>query len=141
MSLINQIKADQLQARKDRLGAKASTLTTLLGEAEAIGKNDGNRETTDAEVVAIIKKFIKNIDQCIDAGVSEGSRFFLDVEKDLLSAYLPKELTEQELRDFIEGLIAFDNLSNMGQIMGALKASGESYDGRLASEIIKKELS
>jgi hypothetical protein len=61
MSLIQTIKADQVQARKAR-SASASILTTLIGEAEMIGKNAGDRESTDEEVIAIIKKFIKNLD-------------------------------------------------------------------------------
>ena len=50
MTLFSQIKADQLAARKAKDGLKATLLTTLIGELTAIGKNDGNREVTDAEV-------------------------------------------------------------------------------------------
>jgi len=61
MTLMEQIKTAQVTARKT--GAQeASLLTTLLGEAAMVGKN-ANRETTDQEVVAVVKKFVKNIDE------------------------------------------------------------------------------
>ena len=61
MTLIEQIKAAQLTARKNRDAAAAASLTTLIGEAEMIGKN-ANRVVHDLEVVGILKKFIDNID-------------------------------------------------------------------------------
>ena len=57
--LLAEIKAKQINARKARLST-ATLLTTLIGEAEMVGKNQG-REVTDSEVLAMIKKFIKNI--------------------------------------------------------------------------------
>ena len=65
MTLMDQIKADQVSARKQKMTAVASLLTTLIGEAEMVGKNAGNRAPTDAEVQAVIKKFIKNLDETI----------------------------------------------------------------------------
>ena len=59
MSLIAQIKSAQLQLRKDRATVHAAALSTLIGEAETIGKDAGNREVTDAELTALLKKFIK----------------------------------------------------------------------------------
>ena len=59
--LLNKIKADQLAARKAKDGLATALLTTLIGDAEMVGKNAG-RLVTDEEVVAVIKKFIKNID-------------------------------------------------------------------------------
>ena len=70
MSLIQTIKTAQVAARKAR-DPSASLLTTLIGEAEMVGKNAG-REVTDQEVVATIKKFIKGIDETLKAVASTG---------------------------------------------------------------------
>ena len=64
MSLIEKIRVDQLASRKAAFNypatnkLQADLLTTLLGEEVMVGKNAGSRETTDAEVIAIVKKFI-----------------------------------------------------------------------------------
>ena len=141
MTLLEQIKADQLQARIAADKAKASILTTLIGEAEMVGKNDGNRDTTDQEVIATIKKFIKNIDETIAVA---GSTDTLVAEKDALQVYLPRQLTEPELRVTIGNIIVTQGLSGpkaMGQLMGELKKNhAGSYDGALASRLVKELL-
>ena len=141
MTLLEQIKSDQLQARIAADKAKASILTTLIGEAEMVGKNDGNRDTTDQEVIATIKKFIKNIDETIAVA---GSTETLVAEKDALQVYLPRQLTEPELRVTIGNIIVTQGLSGpkaMGRLMGELKKNhAGSYDGALASRLVKELL-
>lgn len=141
MTLLEQIKSDQLQARIAADKTKASILTTLIGEAEMVGKNDGNRDTTDQEVIATIKKFLKNIDETIAVA---GSTETLLAEKDALQVYLPRQLTEPELRVTIGNIIVTQGLSGpkaMGQLMGELKKNhAGSYDGALASRLVKELL-
>ncbi len=132
MNLIAQIKEKQINARKS--GSKeASLLTTLLGEASAVGKNAGNRETTDAEVVAVVKKFIKNIDETISALSSrnQDSSAFV-AEKKVLEEFLPKQLSEDELKKIAAGR------SSMPDFMKYLKEQfNGQYDGKLASSVAK----
>jgi uncharacterized protein YqeY len=146
MTLIEQIKADQLAARKAYDSLKANLLTTLLGEAIAIGKNAGNRETTDLEVLAIVKKFIDNLDFVIDKTGKDsvsGSRA-LD-EKNILLAYVPTQMTESELREYIEFYIEAAKQCGatvtMGNIMGFLKLNRAGlYDGKMASKLANELL-
>jgi uncharacterized protein YqeY len=145
-TLIEKIKTDQVAARKAYDAAKALLLTTLLGEATAVGKNNGNREPTDAEVVAIIKKFIKSMDETIyylgrttDAK-SEDAKTTVMLEKDILSAYLPKQMTQEETENALVDAISVVG-KNMGLVMIYMKANYEGqYDGKLASSIVKKLL-
>lgn len=141
--LIEKIKADQIAARKAHNASKALLLTTLIGEAQAIGKNSGNREPTDAEVVAIIKKFIKGMDETLgylsvsNANVKTDARVSILLEKDILSIYLPKQMTKEETENALVAAIAVVG-KNMGQVMSYMKANYEGqYDGKLASTIVK----
>jgi uncharacterized protein YqeY len=124
----------------------AALLTTLIGEAEAIGKNAGNRETTDAEVMALITKFIKNLDEMIGLLPDADERKLSAIlERSCLIQFLPKQLTEAELKDHVRaihaGLLGMQNKVSMGDIMGVLKTRfGGQYDGKLASAIVKAEL-
>lgn len=144
MSLIEQIKAKQLEARKAKSPAVA-VLTTLIGEATMIGKNDGNRETTDAEVIAVIKKFIKNIDDTMGMLTKDAPQAAeFAAEKNALKVFLPTQLDEVALRTVIVGIIAENGFvaKDMGKVMGMLKAQyGGTYDGQLASILVKKVLS
>lgn len=135
MSLMEQIKQAQVAARKAGAAeaAKASLLTTLLGEATMVGKN-ANRETTDQEVVAVVKKFIKNVDETIAALTArnqDASTFM--AERAILEFYLPMQLSEDAL-----GQVA-ECQKDMPSFMRHLKENfAGKYDGRLASMVAKK---
>jgi uncharacterized protein YqeY len=135
MSLLQQLKDDQLGARKGKEAIKASILTTLIGESAIIGKNNGNRESTDEEVIAVIKKFIKNINETLK--VSESAD--LQSERDILSMYLPVQMTDDALRAVVSDLIKELNQPSMGNVMKCLKERYNGlYDGKTASSIIKE---
>jgi len=136
MSLMNEIREKQIQARKEK-SEFASLYTTLLGEAALVGKNAGNRETTDQEVIGVVKKFIKNIDEMLVALTSR-----LDVnnvaisnakfEKILLEQFLPKQLSEDELKDLATGRESLpDSMKYLKEHYPGL------YDGKLSSAVAK----
>ena len=144
MSLIQQIKSDHLVCRKHRYLVKSRILGTLIGEAEMIGKNEGNRVSTNEEVLVVIKKFLKNIREVLklaedNPGMSNRPAWD---ENFILEQYLPQQLSETELSDIIyKFYISFpveqrDNKIT-GKIMGHLKENYNGlYDGALASKII-----
>lgn len=141
MTLIEQIKEHQLKVRKNRDAAAAATLTTLIGEAEMIGKN-ANRQVSDNEVVSLIKKFIDNIDFTLSK-VTEGQEKLL-AEKELLSIFMPVQLNREQLTNIINDIKVEVNASvpkDMGKIMSVLKTRYETcYDGKMAAEIVKTVL-
>lgn len=141
MSLIQTIKAAQITARKAR-DPSASLLTTLIGEAEMVGKNAG-REVTEQEVIAVIKKFIKNLDETIRYAGDYRDAVAADkawAEKTILEQFLPKQLSEAEIRVLISDFLdAGEKRPNMGEIMKYMKTNYEGlYDGVLVSKIAKE---
>lgn len=102
-----------------------SILRVLIGEFNRIGKT-----VTDEQVISIVKKMIEN------AKIIGGQ----EREIEILSTYLPKQLTEVQLSGIISALIFENNYTSkdMGKVMASLKAtySGQ-YDGKLASTLIK----
>lgn len=150
MSLIDTIKAASLQARKERNAKRAALLSTLLGDAQMVGKNNGNRETTDGEVVAIIKKMINNTNETINIlnkSEQEGTSGVADLTEEVavLTTFLPAQLTATALTNIISNIIALNeaaSIKDMGKIMKALKEQYDGqYDGTEASAIIKSRLS
>lgn len=147
MTLLTQIKARQLQLRKERKSDLAASLSTLIGEAERIGKDDGNRETTEAETIAVLKKFIKNVNETIRVAGDYRDSTTLDrvePERELLMEFLPTQFDGDALRVLVlEAVKATDaaTIKDMGKVMAALKANHEGqYDGAEASKLIKSIL-
>ncbi len=140
MSLMKTLKADQLAARKIKDSFKATILTTLIGEAAMIGKNDGNRVTADAEVMKVIAKFVKGINETIKVRDSGE----LHAEKEILESYLPPQMNDEELKITISHII-YDldatSMKDMGRVMGVLSgAHGGQYDGKVASGMVRELL-
>ena len=102
MKLLEIIKNDLTEARKSKKIKVSGVLSTLYSEASMVGKNDGNRETYDTEVIAKVKAFIKNIDETLKslpAGHPQGTE--LEKEKELLQKYLPQQISEKELKNIV----------------------------------------
>ena len=144
--LINKIKSDALIARKARKTDTATLLTTLYSEASMIGKNAGNRESTDQEVLQVIERFIKNANE-IQTILLKNNKNTCNIVSEIkvLSKYLPQKMSYNELenvvRDIVEALKDINSEVQIGKVMSVLKNSyGGTYDGKIASEIVKKEL-
>ena len=141
MSFLDTLRTDALTARKARDSVAASLLVTLLSEAEQTGLNDGKRPSTDAEVLATIRKFLKNNGE---ARAVRPDDAVLAREASLLEGYLPKQLSEDEQRAAIQGIANGLGLTAItGKDTGALmKGLNAQYAGQFAggqaSAIIKQ---
>lgn len=144
--LIEKIQADSLEARKAGETEQARLLVTLYAEAVRVGKDDGNRATTDEEVQTVIRKFLKNIRDTLTVLPADRAeaRRVAEWEKTVLEAYLPRQAGETELRAYIAEVVAtlpVKSSKQMGTVMGALKQKFDgNYDGSLASTLVKAAL-
>ena len=144
MSLLAQLKKDSMLARKAADGIRATLLSTLIGEAEMVGKNAGNRESTDDEVQQTIRKFLKNNQEALAVIKDADRRTALEQESAILVAYLPPMASEAEVKAFIADTVAGlaeRSPKQMGAVMGALKAKyGSGFDAKQANAWVKEAL-
>lgn len=127
--ILNKIKEDLKTAMKAQDVPTRELLKVIIGEANRVGK-----EVADNEMIAILKK------------MNENAKTLNNLEEiSIIEQYLPKMLTEAELNDAIDSIISENNLTDMkgmGIVMGQLKAKyGSTYDGKLASTLVKNKLS
>ncbi len=139
--LLEKLKQESLQARKEKNQIKSSLLSTVLSQVKLLAIDDHHREPTDHDVIQVVKKFLKNIEENIQLG--EQGRLTSDAyeqalkEKEILLEYLPKQLSEEELKEIIRK----SNAKNIGEVMKFLKENyPEQYDGKLASKLAKELL-
>ena len=146
MSKILEIKAAQLVARKAKNTTTASLLTTVIGEAEMIGKSAGNRESTDAEVLAVLKKFEKNLLENINIYTGHAGRLialeYAVAELEIIRQFLPTKLSNEQVQKDIGSIMTERNLVNepksLGIITKELKVKyGEQFDGQQISTQFK----
>ena len=127
MSLIEKINTDFMAAYKAKDMIKKDFLGVL--------KTEVTKETKTPEdnfVVNKIKSMIKN---------AESTNSLSEEELMILNSYLPKQYTEDELKEIIQTIMGENNISSpsdMGKVMGFLKSKYDGqYDGKLASKITK----
>jgi uncharacterized protein YqeY len=66
--LLEKLKKESLQARKDKDQVKASLLSTVLSQVKTIAIDDGHREPNDQDVIQVVKKFLKGIEENLQLG-------------------------------------------------------------------------
>lgn len=107
----------------------------------------GTGEVTDADIVKIIQKLVKqrkeSAEQYNAANRPELAENEL-AEAEAMSVYLPKQLSEAEIEARLKEIIAAvgaSRPSDMGKVMGvATKQLAGLADGRVISTIVKKLL-
>lgn len=132
MVTIPEIRKEILNAKREGDKEKSLILTTFLENAQKIAKEDKNREMTDQDLVAGVKREIKMAEQSKAAGAPYSELVF-----QLGASFLPKQMTERELRVTIEAIVSDLDKPNMGAIMKELKTFGDSVDMKAANVIIK----
>lgn len=142
MSVLDKIKTASVTARKDKKIVTANLLTTLLSEVQNVGKNDGNRQTTDGEAAAVIKKFLNGIAETLKYLPPDDVRFqTATLEKEILEGFLPRQYTEDELRNIIAEIVEkmpVKSQKHMGDVMKQLRAEHDGlFDGSTASKLVK----
>lgn len=140
MTLLDQIKRDHLNFRKQRDRINTQVLTTLIGEIEGEAKK--GTHTVDQIVTSKLKKFVKDIKFTLEhSAPTDEQRDALLQEMDTLNNYLPRVMTEDQLSKVVAGIIKTLDNPNIGSVMKELKQSHDgAYDGRMASTIVKSLL-
>lgn len=155
MSIIEQVKADQVAARKARNTLAATLLTTLLGDANMVAKNAQRDTPTDEEVTVVIGKFLKRnkemqeiIHKSVAAQESHNHSYISEAilgkltialeEQKILESYLPQKLSESELIQIVSAAVAGGTALTVAALMGFLKANhAGKYDGKIAKTAVE----
>lgn len=105
--IIQEIANVRKEARKDvNRVIEFNILTLLYAELETIAKRNSKDvlQTADVDVVSAIKKLVKSNNEVISLSGEVAARKFV-MENVVLQAYLPKELSEDEVRNILENSV------------------------------------
>ena len=117
----------------------------ILNEEVAQGKRDEGLSDADIEKV-IAREAKKRVESAKVYRDNNRPELAEPEEQELaiLQQYLPKQMTEDELRAIVKEKITELGATNpamMGQIIGAVKqAAGNAADGAVVAQIVKQEL-
>jgi hypothetical protein len=145
--LTAKVDADIKDAMRAKDTVKLSTLRMLKTAIEYHKIEKKQEQLADADVMAVIKKQVKQRQDSID-GFEKGGRADLvakeQAELAILKSYLPEELTAAQLEEIVAAVIAEVGAStkaDMGRVMKAVQAKvAGRADNRLVSQIVSGKL-
>ena len=146
MTLKDRITEDMKAAMRAKEAARLSALRLLLA---ALKQREVDERVTlsDADVVAVVEKMLKQRRDSIAQFEAAGRQDLVDAEKfevAVLESYMPQALTEAELDAAVAKAIADAGArspADMGRVMGLLKSAiaGRADMGK-ASALVKRKL-
>lgn len=146
MSLKDQITEDMKSAMRAKEAAKLGTIR-LITAAMKQKEVDERVELTDAMVLAIIEKMIKQRKDSISQFEAGGRQDLADIEKAellILSAYMPAGLSDAEMQAAVVAAVAETGATgpqDMGKLMAVLKPKlAGRADMTVVSALVKAAL-
>ena len=142
----NQILEDLKTAMKTQDKVRLSVIRMVKGAIQMSELNK-KHELSDEEVIEVISKEIKSRKDSINEFKKGGREDLVEKtqsEIDILSEYLPKQLTEEELNEIIDKVfeeVKPESSKDMGKVMKELKpqVNGKADMG-LVSKIVKEKI-
>ncbi len=146
MSLKEQINNDIKTAMKEKDNAKRDALRLLSSAFKQI-EVDERRELSDDDVIKIIQKQVKQRNEAMVQYREAGREDLYEKEASeaaVFEAYLPQQLSDEELESALRDIIAqvgATSMKEIGKVMGAAsKTLGTQADGKRINECAKKIL-
>ena len=126
---------------KNELDTKV--LRVLLAKLKETQINRG-KNLTEQECISVIKTLVKQRKEAAEI-YKKANRMDLsekeNSENKILSRYLPKMLTVNEIREIVEKIIKENNIKSISQIGMAMplimKTGGGGIDGKIANQILR----
>ena len=150
MSLKKKIEEKLNEALKAKDKNTYPTLRLVISaikDAEISGRTKGQKEISDNDINAILKKMIKQRNESCEVYQKAGRNELLENETkeiQVISLFLPKQLSEEETKKICEDAIkssGASSMKDMGKIMGILKSKhADTLDFSKVSSIIKEFL-
>ena len=152
MSLKDKIDTDYKNALKAKDKIQISTYRLILSgikDLDISNRSGPNKKSTDdGDIKKLLKKMIKQRFESIDIYKKSNRKDLLEVEQkesEILSDYLPKQLSEEETKKIctqIVSALGASSIKDMGKVMGELKKKyADILDFAKAGSLLKELLS
>ena len=151
MSIKEKINDEYKTALKSKDKNKISTYRLILSGIKDLDISNrsgpNKKETDDEDIKKLLKKMIKQRNESVEIYKKNKREDLLKIEQgeiDLLSKYLPQQLSEEETKKICSEIISkvgAQSIKDMGKIMGELKKNySDNIDFSKAGSMLKELL-
>jgi uncharacterized protein YqeY len=144
---INNAVKEAMKARDERKLSTLRMVNSTIKNADIEARGLGKPPLSDAALLSVLQKMIKQRQEAVELYDKGGRAELAAQERDeiaVISAYLPKQMPEEDVKAAIASVIAetqASGMKDMGKVIGALKAkyAGQMDFGK-ASALVKSAL-
>ncbi|MBY7143343.1 GatB/YqeY domain-containing protein [Virgibacillus sp. NKC19-3] len=148
MRLLEQLNQDMKQAMKDKDKEKLGVIRMIKASLQNELINLGKENLSEDEELTILSRELKQRKDSLQEFKSAGRHDLvekLDDEVNILQEYMPKQLTDDELKVIVQQAIQEVNATSkkdMGKVMSAImpKVKGRA-DGAQINKLVQRQLS
>jgi uncharacterized protein len=145
---INNAVKEAMKAKEERKLSTLRMVNSTLKNADIEARGQGKPPLGDGEVLSVLQKMIKQRQESVELYEKGGRAELAAAEREeiaVISAYLPKQMSDDEVKAAISTVIAETGaagIKDMGKVIGVLKTK---YAGQMdfakASALVKASLS
>jgi len=148
MAIKDNIELDYKKSLKLKDKIKISTYRLILSGIKELDITNRSgpqkKDTDDNDIKKMLKKMIKQRAESIEVYQKNNRNDLLQIEKqeqEILSSYLPKQMSEEETKKICSEVInstKASSIKDMGKVMGELKKNySDTLDFSLAGKVLK----
>ena len=138
---------EALKAKDKKTYPTLRLIVSAIKDAEIANRTKDIKEMSDSDLTSILKKMIKQRNESCEVYKKAGRNELLENETkeiEVISGFLPKQLSEEETKKICQEAIkssGASSMKDMGKVMGILKSKyADTLDFSKVSSIIKKIL-
>ncbi|MEW6767439.1 MAG: GatB/YqeY domain-containing protein [Pseudomonadota bacterium] len=145
---INNAVKDAMKAKDERKLSTLRMVNSTLKNSDIEARGQGKPPLSDEDILGVLQKMIKQRQESVELYVKGGRNELAEQEKQeiaIISAYLPKQMSDDEVKAAIASAIkdtGAAGMKDMGKVIGVLKGkfAGQMDFGK-ASGLVKAALS
>ena len=144
---INDALKEAMKAKNERAVSTLRMINSTLKNADIEARGTGKQPLGDPEVLSLLQKMIKQRQESVELYKQGGRADLVRQEEEeiaIISAYLPKQMSESEMKAAIEAAVketGAAGMKDMGKLIGILRGK---YAGQMdmarASAMVKAQL-
>jgi uncharacterized protein YqeY len=144
---INNAVKDAMRAKNERALSTLRMVNSTIKNADIEARGQGKPPLSDGDLLGVLQKMIKQRQESVELYDKGGRAELAAQEREeiaIISGYLPKQMSEDDVKAAIAATIAdsgANGIKDMGKVIGALKAkyAGQMDFGK-ASGLVKAAL-
>lgn len=148
MSLTERIAADLKEAMKAKDQAALRGIRAIKAGILLLQTDGSGQEVTEEKEIKLLQKLVKQRKDSLEIFEKQNREDLAVIEREeiaVIEKYLPKAMSEEELRAALQKIIqdtGASSMKDMGKVMGMANAQfGGKADGKTIASLVKEFLS